>query len=146
MTQRTCSICVAKSIQSPKYAVQESKLGDSQHLVDLARGRGMPLYTKSLTKLRDCSVIGFDRWEGRFFLSFEVRDESGIMAGIAGALASQGVSIALLQQQVTKQDAPARLLLMTHVTAKKKVDQSLESMRGEPWLLAEPTKMMILDD
>ena len=115
-------------------------------LVDLARGRGMPLYTKSLTKLRDCSVIGFDRWEGRFFLSFEVRDESGIMAGIAGALASQGVSIALLQQQVTKQDAPARLLLMTHVTAKKKVDQSLESMRGEPWLLAEPTKMMILDD
>lgn len=53
---------------------------------------------------------------GEFYLRLEIKDEAGVLATIASVLASEGISIELLQQKKHEMAGRAWLLLTTHST------------------------------
>ena len=68
----------------------------------------------------------------------EVPDESGVLASIAKDLASEGISIELLQQRKHETAGRAWLLLTTHATTEAAVKRVCSKLREAPYVYDEP--------
>lgn len=64
----------------------------------------------------------------RYYLNLEVRDRPGVLAAVAGAFGSHGVSIELVQQEGMGDEA--RIILITHEAGERAIQACLTDLRS----------------
>ena len=70
-----------------------------------------------------------------YYMRFMVKDDSGVLRDLAGALSDQGVSIAQAIQKGQHQGA-VPLVFMTHEATVQAVEKAIDNMRRADFLLA----------
>ena len=107
-------------------------LGD---LVSIARGNNRfnsGFYQQVLPR---ADILPPDQASSTYYLRFMVKDDSGVLRDLAGALSDQGVSIAQAIQKGQSEGA-VPLVFMTHEASVHAVDKAIEHMRKADFLLA----------
>lgn len=75
-------------------------------------------------ELKDMKLMDISDTESRFFIRLKVKDQPGVLAGIAGAFGSNNVSIQNALQKDTV-DNIATLVIITHKVKEKNISDSL---------------------
>ena len=107
-------------------------LGD---LVSIARGNNRfnsGFYQQVLPR---ADILPPDQASSTYYMRFMVKDDSGVLRDLAGALSDQGVSIAQAIQKGQSEGA-VPLVFMTHEASVHAVDKAIEHMRKADFLLA----------
>ena len=80
---------------------------------------------------------------GEFYLRMEVRDEAGVLAQVASLLASEGISIELLQQKKHGVEGRAWLLLTTHSTTEAAISRACKKLEDSSFIYGKPFVLRI---
>ncbi len=80
----------------------------------------------------------------RYYLRLDVKDEPGVMARIAGALADRGVSLSQIVQSEGEAGS-ARIVIITHVTREGAVREALGDVGAQSFLL-RPAVLLRIED
>jgi homoserine dehydrogenase len=82
----------------------------------------------------------------RYYLRFAVADEPGVMARLAGALGSAGVSIEQIVQEGQAGDGrPVDVVMITHEAREGAVREALAAI-GRETFLAAPARLLRIED
>jgi homoserine dehydrogenase len=83
--------------------------------------------------------------ETRYYIRFSVRDEPGVMARLAGALGSEGVSIEAMVQdgQPAIEGGAASVVMLTHRAREAAVQRARAVLAAEPFMIDEPHLLRI---
>jgi homoserine dehydrogenase len=81
----------------------------------------------------------------RYYLRLTVRDQPGVLAQVATVMASNHVSIASVLQRESTIDKAASLILTTHDTNEKAIQQTVLGLKGTPSVLDEPVLLRIAE-
>jgi homoserine dehydrogenase len=72
-----------------------------------------------------------DELTSRYYIRLEVRDQPGVLAGIASSFGNHGVSIASVIQKETDEEAQsAELVIMTHAAREAAVRASMAQVEA----------------
>ena len=80
-----------------------------------------------------------DSFRSAFYLRFTAIDRPGVLARIAGALGTQGVSIAQVVQKDQLEGKAVPILVMTHPCTEKALRAAVKAIDGERDAVAAPT-------
>ncbi len=83
---------------------------------------------------------------GRYYLRLTVRDQPGVLAQVATVMATNHVSIASVLQRESSVDRAATLILTTHDTNEKAIQQTLLGLAASPAVMDRPVLLRIADD
>lgn len=84
----------------------------------------------------EAPVVGPEELIARYYMRVNVRDEPGVLALIAQALGSHGVSIAAVtQKESDPAERSAELVVMTHLTPRKAITAALDEIKQLPVVL-----------
>ena len=82
---------------------------------------------------------------GRYYLRLAVRDQPGVLAQVANVMASNNVSIASVLQRECEVERAASLILTTHHTNEKAIQQTVLGLKSSPVVLDDPVLLPIAD-
>lgn len=82
---------------------------------------------------------------GRYYVRLTVRDAPGVLAQVATVMASNNVSIASVLQRESAVEKAAALILTTHDTNEKAIQQTVLGLKSTPSVLDEPVLLRIAD-
>jgi len=107
-------------------------------LVDIARGAAGPAFGRPARLLRHGgpNLAGLRR--SAFYLRFEVLDEPGVLAEIAGRLAEGGVSIESMIQRGRAPGEPVAIVMITHECSESAVSRALKVIAASDKVLGNP--------
>lgn len=118
-------------------------------IVDVARSRRegqAGLATRGIL-LRDRELVPMSEVECRYYLRFDVADQPGVLAFIAGALGEEKVSIEQMVQEgrAAASDAPVPVLMITHVSREGAVRRAMDRIARAPFMKSAPRLVRIED-
>jgi homoserine dehydrogenase len=117
-------------------------------IVDVARAslEGTPgLSTRSIQPKRR-ELLNLAEVVSRYYLRFDVIDEPGVLASVAGALADQGVSVEQMVQQGRGTDGGiVPVVIITHHCSEGAVYRALDQVRAANFLKVPPRLIRIED-
>lgn len=118
-------------------------------MVDVARSRmggASGLATRGIQLARR-PLVPASEIECRYYLRFDVSDEPGVLATVAGALGRHGVSIEQMIQEgrAPSQDEPVAVIIVAHRSCEGPVRTALAEVATEPFMRAEPRLIRIED-
>lgn len=97
---------------------------------DIARGAAGHAHA---TVQSDLAVLPMDDVRTRYYLRMSVRDEPGVLAGIAGVLGGARISIAsVVQKEVDEEARTAEIVLMTHLAQEAAMRAALAGLAALP--------------
>lgn len=116
-------------------------------IVDVARARveeASGLATRAVTP-RKRPLVPVETIESRYYLRFDVGDEAGVLAAVAGALGRQGVSVEHMVQEGRGKasNAAVPVLMITHRCQEGAVQRALDEIAGCAFMRARPRFMRI---
>lgn len=115
-------------------------LGD---VIDLARGLAMPAFGQPAASLV-LAPRAADGAQAAYYLRFALTDAPGVLARVAAALGSAGVSINRMRQyEHATEEAP--VLIVTHRTRRAALDAALAEIAGLDVCRAAPVAIRIED-
>jgi homoserine dehydrogenase len=82
---------------------------------------------------------------GRYYLRLTVRDQPGVLAQVANVMAGNHVSIASVLQRESAVERAASLILTTHDTNEKAIQQTVLGLKSSPSVIDEPVLLPIAD-
>jgi homoserine dehydrogenase len=126
----------AVSVVSDVIDVARNVLGESA-------GRVPPLSIPR-AEVRDLAVQPIGELSTEYYLRFSVRDLPGVLAKLAGLLASHDVSIEQLVQERKRNGAEAAIVLTTHHALEKNVRAALAEIESLPDMTAKPVALRIV--
>ncbi len=87
-------------------------------LVDIARGWRLPVFSVPADRLSSLGAAPMERHQGAYYVRLMVRDQPGVIAGVAAALRDEQVSMESMLQRGRSSDpgASVPVVLTTHVT------------------------------
>ncbi len=123
-------------------------------LVDVARARVEGAGGLATRAIRPAPrpLLPMDEVEARYYLRFEVKDVSGVLAGIAGALGEQAISVAHMVQEkrrqtkVTDDTDWVPILMITHRSQEGRVQAALRKINQFPFMRSEARLIRIEDN
>ena len=107
-------------------------------LVDIARGRTMPVFGIPAATLERTPTAPMGRHVGAYYIRLMVVDRPGVMAGVTAALRDEAVSVEALIQRGRNPDDVVPVVLTTHETREAAMMRALariaklDSMRQPP--------------
>ncbi len=117
-------------------------------IVDVARARvegAAGLSTRAITT-RPRPLVPMREIVCRYYLRFDVDDQPGVLASIAGALGSHGISVEhMVQEGRAAAGGPVHVLLITHECREGAVQDALKAVEGESFLKDKPRLIRIED-
>jgi homoserine dehydrogenase len=118
-------------------------------IVDVARARvagAGGLWTRAI-RTQSRPLVPMSELQSRYYLRFDVADEPGVLASIAGALGAQGVSVEHMVQEgrATDQSAAVNILMITHSCAEGAVTRALSQVAGARFMQRAPRLIRIED-
>ncbi|MDD6088762.1 MAG: homoserine dehydrogenase [Desulfovibrionaceae bacterium] len=91
------------------------------------------------------SICPEDETKSRYYFRFMVKDDPGVLSGIAGSFADEGVSIAqAIQQEQRPNCCAVPLIFMTHEAQTSAVRRALNAVRSRSCLREEPVCYHVL--
>ncbi len=84
----------------------------------------------SVAKDEKLHFASLDEITGEFYLRLEIKDKAGVLASVASVLASEGISIELLQQKKHEVEGRAWLLLTTHSTDEAAIKRACDKLEN----------------
>lgn len=117
-------------------------------IVDVARSRreGQPGLATRGIKLEDRPLFPLEDVTARYYLRFDVDDQPGVLAHIAGALGEQGVSIEQMVQEGRARDGRAvPVLIITHQCSEGAVRKAREAVAPAAFMKRAPRLIRIED-
>src|SRR5690606_5174557 len=91
----------------------------------------------------DVHIADLDQVAGAYYLRIRVVDEPGVLARVADALASCGVSIATMVQHGDPGHGAATLLLTTHRSNERAMQATMQRLESLSVVLERPFLMRI---
>jgi homoserine dehydrogenase len=118
-------------------------------IVDVARSRiegRAGLSTRGI-RVEKRPLVPLDEVESRYYLRFDVGDQPGVLAFVAGALGEQSVSIEHMVQdgRATSVTAAVPVLMITHSSKEGPVRRAMERIAKAPFMKAPPRLIRIED-
>ncbi len=110
-----------------------------------ARGR-VPATSFQMDRRAAIPIRPMEDLVTRYYLRCMVRDRPGVLAGIAGVLGEQGISLASVRQQARREGRTVPVVMMTHRAAERAVQAALRSINGAAELVAEPVTVIRVED
>ena len=83
-------------------------------LVDIAAGRSAPVFGVPVTALKRAAAVPMNGHRGAYYLRLMVSDEPGVIAGIAGALGKNQISIESVLQRGRNPGEVVPVVMVTH--------------------------------
>jgi len=117
-------------------------------ILDVARSilAGVPGMQTRAIALEPRPVLPMAAVVSRYYLRFPVADEPGVMARLAGALGSAGVSIEQIVQEGQAGDGgPVEVVMITHRAREGAVRDAIEAIGREPFLAA-PARLLRIEE
>jgi homoserine dehydrogenase len=108
-------------------------------LVDIARGAIGPVFGRPAAQLETAVPAPENARASAFYLRFQVVDQPGVLAEIAGRLAQAGVSIESMIQRGRASGEPVAIVMITHECAPMSVESALKAIAGSDKVLGKPT-------
>ena len=115
-------------------------------LIDIARGEFGPPYAMPAESLAAQARADSGERRASAYIRLNVADRVGVLAEIATAMRDAGVSIESLIQRGAAADGSVLVVIVTHESPERCVEQALATLRGSASLMAEPMWMHILDE
>ncbi len=118
-------------------------------IVDVARARAEGaggLATRAITT-RPRELVPMSEIECRYYLRFDVGDQPGVLASIAGALGRHGVSVEHMVQEGRAQEdmGLVSVLMITHSCREGAVTAALQEVTDAPFLRS-PARLIRIED
>ncbi|MEI8393500.1 MAG: homoserine dehydrogenase [Rhodospirillaceae bacterium] len=113
-------------------------------LIDIAAGRTAATFGVPVDQLDPIEPAPMSARRGAYYLRLMVRDEVGVLAGVAGALSAAGVSIAKFFQDERAPGEKVPVVLTTHDTDEASMIRALEMIGGLGPVL-EPPRMIRIE-
>jgi homoserine dehydrogenase len=114
-------------------------------IVDVARSRleGQAGLSTRGIRIRERALMPMEDVVTRYYLRFDVEDQPGVLAFIAGALGDQGVSIEQMVQEGGPDSERAAVLMITHSCREGAVQKALARIASAKFLKAPPRSLRI---
>ena len=81
----------------------------------------------------------------RFYLRLTVKDSSGVLARVSASMASNQVSIASVLQRESELPECASLILTTHLTNEKAIQDTVTDLKTMSVVVEDPVLLRIAD-
>jgi homoserine dehydrogenase len=116
-------------------------------LVDTALGRaGITFAERNLFGAGEaCTVLPIGDVASRYYLRFDVRDESGVLGRIASVLGAQGISIASVLQHEPTDATHVPLVIMTHAAQERDMRTALAEIEAFDSVRSVPVSIRVID-
>jgi len=121
-------------------------------LVDVARmltadpDHRVPHLAFQAESMADLPILPISEVETAYYLRLRVADEPGVLADITRILADQRISIdAALQREPAEGEAQTDIILLTHRTIEKQVDEAIRSIEALPTVLSRAIRIRLED-
>ncbi|MDI9408840.1 MAG: homoserine dehydrogenase [Candidatus Pacebacteria bacterium] len=115
-------------------------------LIDLARGRSVPLFSLPVAALQDRPAVAADRHLGSYYLRLMVRDQAGVIADISAILRDFSVSLESMIQRGRSTDAAVPLVMTTHETDEAAMMGALAKIAKIGAVLEKPQLIRIVKE
>ncbi len=121
-----------------------SDLSDAASL--LKYGKGAHLTRESNPSDRaGCRLAPLEHISGRYYLRLTVKDEPGVLATVATAMAKHGISIASVIQRPSERANAASLVLTTHESNERAMQATLKQLAKLSSVLETPVLLRIAE-
>jgi homoserine dehydrogenase len=114
-------------------------------IVDVARSRreGQGGFSTRGIRVRERRLLPMTEIESRYYLRFDVADQPGVLAHVAGALGEEQVSIEQMVQEGGAGASGASLLMITHSCKEGAVLRALARIGKAPFMKAAPRLLRV---
>jgi homoserine dehydrogenase len=120
-----------------------SDLADAASL--LRHGKGAHLPGEEPAASSRCRLAPPERIRSRYYVRLTVRDQPGVLARVASAMARHRVSIATVIQGPADRPRAASLVLTTHESDERAIGRTLRRLRALSAVLEDPVLLRIGD-
>jgi homoserine dehydrogenase len=128
-------------------ATASAVISDIADAALLLRGDRVPLPTEEEDDIRladtPCGILPLDHVRGEYYLRLTVKDAPGVLAQVAAVMAGKNVSIATVNQKERPGQASASLILTTHESNERDIQQTVKDLNDLPTVLEEPLLLRI---
>jgi homoserine dehydrogenase len=94
----------------------------------------------------DLPILPISEIQSAYYLRLRVSDKPGVLAGVTKILADRNISIdALLQKEPDDNETEADIVILTHVTVEKNMDEGIEAIESLPAIVGKVIKLRIED-
>jgi homoserine dehydrogenase len=118
-------------------------------IVDVARSRleGLAGMSTRGIRVEKRPLVPLDEIESRYYLRFDVGDQPGVLAFVAGALGEQSVSIEHMVQdgRATNVTDAVPVLMITHSSREGAIRRAMERIAKAPFIKTPPRLIRIED-
>lgn len=108
-------------------------------ILDIARGSIGPVFGRPAAELETARPAPENARASAFYLRFQVVDQPGVLAEIAGRLAQSHVSIESMIQRGRAPGEPISIVMITHVCPPTAVESALKAIACSDKVLSAPT-------
>jgi homoserine dehydrogenase len=117
----------------PTAAAVVSDILDATRTCGLASARQLPGLGYAWKALRSAPIRPMDEVVSEYYVRFQVADQPGVLAAIAGRLAEQSISIAsVIQRGRSNSDASVPLVIRTHAAGERNLKAALQQVNQLP--------------
>jgi homoserine dehydrogenase len=95
-------------------------------IVDIARGNISAVFGRPAETLATVAPASAEALRSAFYLRFDVVDQPGVLAEIAGHLAQSGISIGSMIQRGRSSGEPVSIVMITHECSYRAVSYALK--------------------
>ncbi len=110
-------------------------------LISIARGHKVPTFLNSIEDAQK-SYNAVNKTTSSFYVRFQLRDRSGVIALLASKLSSQKISISQMKQKAPL-GGKATLIMTTHKTMQENLNKALNEIKKSKICFGEPVAIRI---
>jgi homoserine dehydrogenase len=94
----------------------------------------------------DLPILPISEIQSAYYLRLRVSDKPGVLAGVTKILADRNISIdALLQKEPDDNETEADIVILTHITVEKNMDEGIAAIETLPAIVGKVIKLRIED-
>lgn len=112
-------------------------------IMDVARGNIVPPFGVPSSALKKVKWQGADNIKGQCYIHLVVKDQSGVLAKITGAMSDLNISIDSIIQRGHDEDGRASVVIVTEKTEHKEMKDALKALENLDIILRTPLLMRI---
>lgn len=128
-------------------ATASAVISDIADAALLLRGDRVPLPTEEDDDIRvadtPCGILPLEQVSGEYYLRLTVKDAPGVLAQVATVMASKNVSIATVTQKERAGEESASLILTTHESNERDIQQTVKDLGELASVLEKPLLLRI---
>jgi homoserine dehydrogenase len=94
----------------------------------------------------DLPILSISEIQSAYYLRLRASDKPGVLAGVTKILADRNISIdALLQKEPDDNETEADIVILTHITVEKNMDEGIAAIESLPAIVGKVIKLRIED-